>query len=161
MGFATVGGDGAEDEGVADSLRSRIEAFDQVAVEGLLDFEGDPEEPGVVLPEQPCSLIGAVAEVVGDLTDAFAGLGAGAGCVAHDDGHQGHRNPGRGRHVGQRGASVQRVGVACRHPKPPEEMRISTRLSPSSVERSRREGCSDIVNAHRPCAQEVPRNRTF
>ena len=72
--FVAVRGDGAERELVADAIGGRVEAADEVAVEGVLDAEHHAEQPTAAAAQQAGPAVGAVAQLVRGLQDPLPRL---------------------------------------------------------------------------------------
>ena len=74
--FVAGRGDGAEREFVAGGVGGRIEAADEVAVEGVLDAEHDTDQPAPAAAQHAGSAVGSVSQLLGRrrTCSRFAGL---------------------------------------------------------------------------------------
>jgi hypothetical protein len=108
--FAAGGCHGAQGELVSRVGRGQVAVLDDVAVEGLVQGEGDPDQLRRLLAQLAGAIVGQVAQPSGLLLDACAGLRARPGNVPHDDRHQLPRDPRRAGHVGHRRTPRARGG---------------------------------------------------
>lgn len=84
-----VWGDATEHDLVAEFVCRGVYAVDEFGVEVLSCSECHTEQLGAQLTQPSCPRIGPVADFVGGTAYPGARLVAGAGGIAHDDGHQG------------------------------------------------------------------------
>ena len=98
---------GAEREFVTGGVRGCVQAADEVAVEGVLDAEHHADQPAPDAAQHPGAAVGSVPQLLGRAPDAFPVRRARPGRVAHDDRHQGNRDPGAGGDIRQRRAPIR------------------------------------------------------
>ena len=84
--------DTAQDELVGRRVRMRVEALEQVAVEGVPDAEGHAERPGPAAAEPAGPGVRAVVELARRREHALPGGVRGARNAAEDDRHEGARD---------------------------------------------------------------------
>jgi hypothetical protein len=101
--LAAAGGHRAQGDLVAGRFGRRVDALDQVGVEGALELELHAEQARAVAAQQPGPGVGPVADVLGGLQYPFAGGGARALGPAYDDRDQSRGHVGPCGHVGEGG----------------------------------------------------------
>jgi hypothetical protein len=99
--LVAVGGNGAQRQLVAGAVGRRVEAGDQVTVEGVLHAEHHAEQATAAAAQQAGAGVGAVAQLVRGLQDPLPVRRARARGVADHDRHQGDGHPGPCRDVGE------------------------------------------------------------
>ena len=98
--LVAAGGDGGEQDVVAELFGGRVDGLDEFGVEGLFEVHHDAEGAAAAAGEHLRGAVGAVAEFLGGFEDAFAGCGARAGAVAEHQGDECAGDAGSRGHVG-------------------------------------------------------------
>ena len=99
--------DGTERQLVVSEVSGGVETADEVAIEGILHPEHDPDQPAARSAQHLGATVRAIPQFVGHPPDPFTGGGTGPGRVAHDHRYKRGGHAHVSGHVGQRGATTR------------------------------------------------------